>query len=176
MVTSSDPHIANGMTQDRPKKLSSEWLLEQLAASGRISANQHARASHRVAASREHPVLAVAALELQDRQEQEKLLDAERILIWLAEIAEMPFYRIDPLKLNAAASAKALGYAYARKAGILVLRKGKDIATIAPERVYRIEIITEVGGVRKRVEAVYDMQFGRSQSAGKGAWLYYRED
>lgn len=52
----------------------------------------------------------------------------------------------------------------------------KDIATVSPERFYRVEIITEMGAVRKRVTAVYDMQFARKQSQGKGAWLYYRED
>jgi len=51
-----------------------------------------------------------------------------------------------------------------------------DIATVAPERVYRIEVITEVNAVKKRVSAVYDMQSPRAQSQGKGAWLYYRED
>ncbi|MEZ4427947.1 MAG: type II secretion system protein GspK [Nannocystaceae bacterium] len=51
-----------------------------------------------------------------------------------------------------------------------------EIATVAPERVYRIEVIVEVGSVKKRVTAVYDMQFQRSQSTGKGAWLYFRED
>ncbi|MCB9704256.1 MAG: general secretion pathway protein GspK [Myxococcales bacterium] len=51
-----------------------------------------------------------------------------------------------------------------------------DIATVAPERVYRVEIITEVGSVRRRLNAIYDMQYARSQSKGKGAWLYYRED
>ena len=52
----------------------------------------------------------------------------------------------------------------------------KEVSTVAPERIYRIEIITTVGSVRKRVTAVYDIQYVRSQSAGKGAWLYYRED
>ena len=52
----------------------------------------------------------------------------------------------------------------------------KEVATVAPERVYRVEIITEVGAVRKRLTAVYDMQVQRSQSTGKGAWLYYREE
>ena len=45
-----------------------------------------------------------------------------------------------------------------------------------PERIYRIEIITTVGSVSKRLTAVYDIQYGRSQSQGKGAWLYVRED
>jgi hypothetical protein len=52
----------------------------------------------------------------------------------------------------------------------------KDVATVEPERIYRIEVITTVGSVRKRLTAVYDIQYARSQSAGKGAWLYYRED
>lgn len=51
-----------------------------------------------------------------------------------------------------------------------------DVATVAPERVYRIEIIAEVGAVRKRLTAVYDMQFSRKQSKGTGAWIYFRED
>ncbi len=52
----------------------------------------------------------------------------------------------------------------------------KDVSTVEPERIYRIEIITTVGSVHKRLTAVYDIQYARSQSAGKGAWLYYRED
>lgn len=51
-----------------------------------------------------------------------------------------------------------------------------DLATIAPERVYRVEIISEAGAVKKRVTAVYDMQFNRAQSKGTGMWIYYRED
>lgn len=52
----------------------------------------------------------------------------------------------------------------------------KDIATVDPERVYRVEVTTQVGAVRKRVSAVYDMQYARSTSSGKGAWVYYREE
>jgi hypothetical protein len=52
----------------------------------------------------------------------------------------------------------------------------KDVSTVEPERIYRIEIITTVGSVHKRLTAVYDIQYARSQSQGKGAWLYYRED
>lgn len=51
-----------------------------------------------------------------------------------------------------------------------------DVATIAPERIYRMEIIAEVGAVKKRLTAVYDMQYARQQSKGTGAWIYYRED
>jgi type II secretory pathway component PulK len=51
-----------------------------------------------------------------------------------------------------------------------------DVATVAPESIYRIEVITEVGAVKKRLTAVYDMKFQRAQSQGQGAWLYLREE
>lgn len=52
----------------------------------------------------------------------------------------------------------------------------KEVATVAAERIYRIEVITTVNAVNKRLTAVYDMQYARSQSQGKGAWLHVRED
>jgi len=52
----------------------------------------------------------------------------------------------------------------------------RDVSTVEPERYYRLEIITQVGAARKRLDAVYDLQYARSNSQGKGAWLYYREE
>lgn len=52
----------------------------------------------------------------------------------------------------------------------------QEVATVAAERVYRVELITTVGAVNKRLIAVYDMQYARSQSQGKGAWMHVRED
>jgi hypothetical protein len=50
------------------------------------------------------------------------------------------------------------------------------VATVSPESIYRIEVITEVGAVKKRLSAVYDMKYQRAQSQGQGAWLYMREE
>jgi type II secretory pathway component PulK len=52
----------------------------------------------------------------------------------------------------------------------------KDVANVMPENIYRVEVITEVGAVKKRLVAVYDMKFKRAQSQGQGAWLYMREE
>ena len=51
-----------------------------------------------------------------------------------------------------------------------------DLATVAPERIYRFEIIAEAGAVKKRLTGVYDMQYARAQSKGTGAWIFLRED
>jgi hypothetical protein len=52
----------------------------------------------------------------------------------------------------------------------------RELATVEPERIYRIEVTANVGSARKRLIAVYDMQAPRANSSGKGAWLYYREE
>lgn len=109
------------------------------------------------------------------------------------EIAGKPDKFISPLAAlgGAAASAAAMNRANLPRIpeGIEVLENSEedkqtgetrlglnDVATIAPERVYRLEIIADVGAVKKRVTAVYDMQYARSQSKGTGAWIYLRED
>lgn len=51
-----------------------------------------------------------------------------------------------------------------------------DVSTVSPENIYRVEVITEVGAVKKRLSAVYDMKYQRAQSQGQGAWLYLREE
>ena len=35
----------------------------------------------------------------------------------------------------------------------------RDVATVEPERIYRLEIITTVGSVRKRLTAIYDIKY-----------------
>lgn len=67
----------------------------------------------------------------------------------------------------------------------------EDLATVAPETVYRVEVITEFGAVQKRLVGVYDMNYVRANAPTnqqstpsgapmpqqtKGAWLYLREE
>lgn len=67
----------------------------------------------------------------------------------------------------------------------------EDLATVAPETVYRVEVITEFGAVQKRFVGVYDMNYVRANAPTnqqstpsgapmpqqtKGAWLYLREE
>ncbi len=52
----------------------------------------------------------------------------------------------------------------------------REVATVEPERTYKVEVITTVGAVTRRAVAVWDVEMPRSNSLGTGAWLYYRED
>jgi len=102
------------------------------------------------------------------------------------ELAEKPDQFISPLDAMGGDAEQNLNLPIIPE-GISVRAKGQvqdgdtiqgldDVATADPEHVYRIEVITEVGSVKKRLDAVYDIDYQRAQSQGKGAWLYIREE
>lgn len=49
-----------------------------------------------------------------------------------------------------------------------------DVATVDPEKTYRVEITTTVGAVRKKLTAIYGMNYVRTRTRGQGAWLHIR--
>ena len=61
---------------------------------------------------------------------------------------------------------------------VLIMGAGSGVGHMAIQmaKLAGARVITTVGSVRKRVTAIYDIKYARSQSAGEGAWLYYRED
>lgn len=117
--------------KDFPPKLSVHWLLRALELAGRIDSKERAHAEVAAASSNLDPISAIAAIELHDLIEAGKVWDSERLTEWLANLVGLPFQHIDPLKLDPAMSAETVSYGYARKAGILVVRRGHDTVTIA---------------------------------------------
>lgn len=116
---------------EQPQKLTARWLLMSLESDGRIDAKARAKAEVLASGHADDPITAVASCELLDEAESGKLLDADRITQWLAERVGMRHQHIDPLKVDAAASADAVAYGFARKAGILVVRRGRETVTVA---------------------------------------------
>ncbi|HEX4872584.1 MAG TPA: GspE/PulE family protein [Nevskiaceae bacterium] len=98
-------------------------LLERLVAAGWLAA-----AEARVALTRlnprdaRHPLLQIADLGLPDAREPARKLQAETLSQWLAQLAELPYVRIDPLSIDVARVTTAVPYAYAARAKILPLR------------------------------------------------------
>ena len=118
-------------TPPNPDRLSLRWILKALIDDGRILPAQAAQAESRAQGRDAHPILQAASADLEDQTVSGQTLDAEKITEWLANRVGMRYQRIDPLQLDPTATAGALNYAYARNAGLLVLRRGKDTATIA---------------------------------------------
>lgn len=114
-----------------PARLTTQWLLDTLHSQGGISAKQRAQAAQQLAASKEQPLVAIGQIGLSRADQTGQSWTTEKLSAWLAEQAGMRYLRIDPLKLDPQATAQALAYGYARRAQLLVIRLGKDLATIA---------------------------------------------
>jgi len=99
-----------------------DWqrLIAWLQADGTISAEEAARASTRCAQgeSVQHPLLRLASLGVR-RAADQKILDAESLLAWLAPRAGLAYLRIDPLKVDVSKVAEAFNAAYAQRHKVL---------------------------------------------------------
>ncbi len=99
-----------------------DWqrLIAWLQADGTVSADEAARASARCAQgeSAQHPVLRLASLGMR-RAVDQKILDAEALLAWLAPRAGLAHLRIDPLKVDVSKVAEAFTAAYAQRHKVL---------------------------------------------------------
>jgi len=99
-----------------------DWqrLIAWLQADGTISAEEAARASARCTQgeSAQHPLLRLASLGMR-RAGDQKILDAEALLAWLAPSAGLAYLRIDPLKVDVSKVAEAFTAAYAQRHKVL---------------------------------------------------------
>jgi general secretion pathway protein E len=99
-----------------------DWqrLIAWLQADGTVSADEAARASARCAQgeSAQHPVLRLGSLGVR-RASDQKILDAEALLAWLAPRAGLAYLRIDPLKVDVSKVAEAFTAAYAQRHKVL---------------------------------------------------------
>lgn len=132
MVPTLTPDEALTMAvSNPPARLTTQWLLDTLHAQGGLNAKQRAQAAQQLLSSKEHPLIAVGQLGLACADQAGKSWSAESLCAWLADYSGVRHLRIDPLKLDPQATAQALAYGYARRAQLLVIRLGKDLATIA---------------------------------------------
>jgi general secretion pathway protein E len=81
--------------------------------------------------SRIHPIVIVADQKWQDLQQPSQLLTIDALSRFVAEQAEVPFYQIDPLKLDFSAAAQIVSQAYAERLRIMPITVKAGVATIA---------------------------------------------
>lgn len=78
-----------------------------------------------------HPLSFIAKQNLQDQQRPGKLLDEERLTIWLSEKSGQPEFHVDPLKINVTAVTEIMSFAFAKRHQILCVATSADDITIA---------------------------------------------
>jgi general secretion pathway protein E len=66
-----------------------------------------------------HPLVVIANLKPKDGRDASKTLTLESLTEWLAEQAELPYFKIDPMKIKMAEVTEVIGQAYAQRYRIL---------------------------------------------------------
>ncbi|XID76039.1 GspE/PulE family protein [Alkanindiges sp. WGS2144] len=112
------------------------WCLDHLLKEGKISqrdANLLATTPRRKDQLQWHPLQFIASFDLTDATTQQKL-STSVLSQWLAEKASVPFYRIDPLKVNVPAVTAVMSFEYAERHRILAVAVDKDSITIGSDQ------------------------------------------
>ena len=78
-----------------------------------------------------HPLLVIAERNWVDQRNKNTSLTIEVLTAWLAEKVELPYYRIDPLKIEVSKITTLMSYAYAARFNILPVKVEVDCITVA---------------------------------------------
>ncbi len=109
-------------------------LLLDLIADGRLfqeDANVLLGASRTREQAIMHPIAYLASQNLDDRKRSGKILDGDSLTEWLAEKSGHPLVHIDPMKINTAKVTEIMGYAFAKRHGILCVEVTPEEVVIA---------------------------------------------
>ncbi len=94
-----------------------------------------------------HPLNYIASQNVEDLDRPGKFLDIEALTQWLAKAADLPCFHIDPMKIDVSKCTEVMGYAFAKRHGILCVQVLKDEVLIACSQPF-------VGGWEPQVEQV----------------------
>jgi len=108
------------------------YVLKQLIADGMLSTSDAER--FRSSGGREragHPLVNLAEMNYRTPNSERKLLDLEALTHWLAQKASLPYYHIDPLRVDFTRVAEVMSSSYAITYSILPVAVSGDEVTIA---------------------------------------------
>lgn len=108
--------LVTGLIEDRrvDKKLAEDFLIPTRSSGLEI-----------------HPLVILAQQEWKDEKAPGKKLTLEKLVQWLAEKVDLPYYRVDPLKVDVAAVTNVMSSAYATRYKILPVYVDKEKVVIA---------------------------------------------
>jgi len=97
-----------------------------------------------------HPLCAVAHCKLLSTRAPHKLLTLDALTEWLAERSHLPFYRIDPLKVDFTRVADVMSASYAARFNILPVEINTDTLTVATADPFALEWEAEIAKISRR--------------------------
>ena len=98
-----------------------------------------------------HPLCAVAHCKLLSAQPPHRVLTLDMLTEWLAGHAKLPFYRIDPLKIDFTKVADVMSANYAARFNILPVEMSLDTLVVATADPFAHEWEAEIAKISRRV-------------------------
>jgi general secretion pathway protein E len=118
--------------QAPPGRVTSAFVIKQLVADGLLSAADAER--FKITGGRErsgHPLVVLAEMNYRSPQADRQLLDLETLTRWIAEKAALPYFHIDPLKVDFTRVVDVMSSSYATTYSILPVAMTPTEVTIA---------------------------------------------
>ena len=139
----------NAQNIEPDRHLSLHQLMQMLVSDGRLQQSDvdSFMAPGRNARLDIHPLVIIAERDWQDQQAAGKLLTMDVLLQWLASRSDLPFFRIDPLKVDVTAVTAVMSSAYASRHKILPVEVNEQEVVIATAEPYVRSWETELAHV-----------------------------
>ncbi|MGH8373134.1 MAG: GspE/PulE family protein, partial [Gammaproteobacteria bacterium] len=142
---------ASAKTADR--KLSFQEVLDWLEADGLASGEKVTlmrSLAERGAYNGKHPLTIIGKRGWQDERAPHPLLTSEALAVWLATKVELPYLRIDPLKLDVQRITSVVSLPYASRFNVLPVAVTATEITVATAEPYQREWEREIGQVQNK--------------------------
>ncbi|MDH5485152.1 MAG: GspE/PulE family protein [Gammaproteobacteria bacterium] len=138
----------------KDRKLELHEVLGWLEQDGMVS-KDNAQMLRSIAVTKDYtgrnPLLVLAERQWIDERDQHTALSLEFLTQWLAEKVDMPFFRIDPLKIEVRKVTGVMSYAYAARFNILPVKVESGVITVATAEPFEKEWENELSRINKSV-------------------------
>jgi general secretion pathway protein E len=134
-----------------PGRVTSGYVTKQLVADGLLSAADAER--FKITGGREragHPLVVLAEMNYRSPQPDRQLLDLETLTRWLAEKAAIPYFHIDPLKVDFTRVVDVMSSSYATTYSILPVAMTASEVTIATSEPFQTGWEREIEQITKK--------------------------
>ncbi len=138
-----EPRNSIASLMQRPLELPQivNWLQTDGWITPAVAQSTLSRCSH--ASSSQHPIVRLASVVV-PRAQDGKALDVEMLTEFVAKHAGLPYYKIDPLKTDAAKVAETMGAPYAQRHGILPVQVSSQEVVVAVKEPWLDEWVGEL--------------------------------
>jgi len=152
---------ATSTPKQKPKALDLQTIFSWLLADGIVEKSTvkphfaQAQGILKNAAGSMHPLTAIAQCKIVSAKAPHQLLTLDVLSEWCAGKVGLPFFRIDPLKIDFTKVADVMSASYAARFNILPVELGPGTLVVATADPFRIEWQNEIARIsRRRIELV----------------------